>query len=175
MKKVLFVVEKWFDPAHTEYGLATNEYGTISTLASLNLGTSLAFYHDVFFQDNPESGGKEIDIALVKECERSKPDMILATVMLQREEKNATPGVFGYIRDELKIPVVVIWAESAPDVVKWADNYAPFVTVNVFLDTKDEWSRHTKHPEKCVHLLEPRNTALFNCSANVTSLSAVLK
>lgn len=157
--KVLFSVEKFLDAAHPEWGGAVHEYGIVGSLASSSMGVVSAFHYDEFLQTQPD---QDVDAALVKKCEQSKPDMVLATWIIQNGERNVKPETYGHIRDELKIPVAVYWSESAPDVVRHADIFAPHVTVNVFIETKDEWRKHSTRPEKCVRLFEPRNAMLFN-------------
>ena len=159
MKKVLFSVEKFLDAAHPEWGGAVHDYGVMGSLISSGMGAASLFYYDEFLQTKPE---EDVNAALVKRCEQSKPDMILATWIIQNGERNVKPETYGHIRDELKIPVAAYWSESAPDVVRHADIFAPHVTANVFIETKDEWRKHAKHPEKCVRLFEPRDAALFN-------------
>ena len=159
MKKVLFSVEKYLDAAHPEWGGAVHDYGGMGSLISSGMGAASLFYYDEFLQTKPE---EDVNAALVKRCEQSKPDMILATWIIQNGERNVKPETYGHIRDELKIPVAAYWSESAPDVVRHADIFAPHVTANVFIETKDEWRKHAKHPEKCVRLFEPRDAALFN-------------
>ena len=157
--KALFSVEKFLDAAHPEWGHSVHEYGVIGSLASSHMGVASIFYYDEFLQMQPD---QDVNAALVKKCEQSKPDMILATWIIQNGERNVKPETYGHIKDELKIPVAMYWSESAPDVVRHADIFAPHVTVNVFIETKDEWRKNMQHPEKCVRLFEPRDTALFN-------------
>lgn len=159
MRKVLFSIEKFLDAAHPEWGHSINEYGVVGSLTSSNMGVASIFYYDEFLRAQPD---QDVDAALVKKCEQSKPDMVLATWIIQNGERNVKSETYGYIRDEFKIPVAMYWGESAPDVARHADMFAPHVTVNVFVETKDEWRRHTKSPEKCVRLFEPRDGALFN-------------
>ena len=159
MKKVLFSVEKYLDAAHPEWGGAVHDYGVVGSLASSGMGVASTFYYDEFLQGRPE---EDVDAALVRKCEQSRPDMVLATWIIQNGERNVKPETYGHIRDELKVPVAMYWSESAPDVVRHADIFAPHVTANVFIETKDEWRRHAKHPEKCVRLFEPRDAALFS-------------
>ena len=114
MKKVLFSIEKYSDPAHPEWGVA-HDYGILGSLASSNMGVVAEFRYDQFMKENPDD---DVDAALVKRCEESKPDMVMATHVIQMGEKNVKPGTYGHIRDELKIPVAMVWGESAPDVVR---------------------------------------------------------
>ena len=162
MKKVLFSIEKYSDANHPEWGVA-HDYGILGSLASSNMGIVSEFRYDQFLKDNPDG---DVDVALVKKCEQSRPDMVMATHVIQSGDKNIKAETYGYIRDELKIPVAMVWGESAPDVVRHADGFAPSITANVFIDTRDEWKKHTKHPEKCVHLFEPRDTNLFYANDN---------
>lgn len=157
--KILFSVEKFLDASHPEWGCSVHEYGIVGSLTSSNMGLASTFYYDEFLQAQPD---QDVDAALVKKCEQSRPDMVLATWIIQNGERNVKPETYGHIRDELKIPVAAYWSESAPDVVRHADIFAPCVTANVFIETKDEWRRHAQHPEKCVRLFEPRDAALFN-------------
>ena len=165
MKKVLFSIEKFLDAAHPEWGHSINEYGVVGSLASSDMGVASIFYYDEFLQTQPE---QDVNAALIKKCEQSKPDMVLATWIIQNGERNVKPETYGHIRDELKIPVAMYWGESAPDVVRHADIFAPHVTVNVFIETKDEWRKNMQHPEKCVRLFEPRDAALFNSTGQET-------
>ena len=164
MPKVLFSTEKYTDVDHPEWGgPVVHDYGVIGSLAASGMGTVARFHWDEFTKHNLED---DMGAALVQKCEQSKPDMVFATHVLQYGEKNIKAEIYGHIRDELKIPVVVYWGESAPDVVRHADLLAPHITLNLWTDTKAEWKRHTKFPEKCLRLFEPRDAALFTCSEN---------
>jgi len=163
MRTVLFSIEKYSDIDHPEWGVA-HDYGILGSLASSNMGVVSEFRYDQFMKDNPDG---DVDAALVKKCEQSRPDMVMATHVIQMGDKNVKPETYGHIREELKIPVAMYWGESAPDVVRHADMFAPHINVNVFSDTRDEWRKHTKFPEKCVHLFEPKDTRLFNCDGDV--------
>lgn len=163
MKKVLFSVEKFSDIDHPEYGGPSHDYTIMGSLASSNMGTVVEFRYDQFTKEKPDA---DIDAALVRRCEEARPDMVMATHVIQYGEKNIKPATYGHIKDELKIPVAMYWGESAPDVVKHADIFASHISVNVFSDTRDEWKKHTMFPEKCVHLFEPKDTALFKCDGS---------
>ncbi len=163
MNKVLFSIEHFFDATRPDLGPCCHQWGVVGSLASSNMGIIVQFNHDEFLRDGPED---DIDAALVKKCEQSKPAMLLATHIVQRE-RNVKGETYEFIRDELKIPVVILWGESAPDVVRHADELASHVTLNLFIDTREEWKKHTKFPEKCQRLFEPRDAALFNCDGDV--------
>lgn len=116
-------------------------------------------YCQQFFYDER----KNPDDALVEACEAgTRPDMILATALLQLGDDNIAPETYAYIRDELKIPVVMMWLESAPDVVHWADDYAPSVTANIFVDTSEEWKKETQFLDKTFWVPEPKDPRIFN-------------
>ena len=163
MLKVLFSIEKYSSMDHPERGGLPHDYSVIGSLASSGMGIVAQFQWDKFIMQNPES---DIGTALVKKCEESKPDLVFATYVLQYGERNVKAETYSYIRDELKIPVVVYWGESAPDVVRHADALAPSITLNLWTDTKEEWKKHTKFPEKCLRLFEPKDTGLFRCDGN---------
>lgn len=163
MRNVLFATEKWLDIDHPEHGETVFGYGMIGSLTTSGMGIAATFHWDEFIKQNPEG---DVGAALVKKCEQSKPAMVFATHVLQYGERNINAETYGHIRDELKIPVVMYWGESAPDVVAHADALAPYITLNLWTDTREEWKRHTKFPEKCLRLFEPRDTALFNCDGN---------
>jgi len=163
MRTVLFSIEKYSDIGHPEWGGPIHDYSILGSLASSNMGVVSEFRYDQFMKDNPDG---DVDAALVKKCEESRPDMVMATHVIQMGDKNVKPETYGHIRDELRVPVAMYWGESAPDVVRHADVFAPHINVNVFSDTRDEWRRHTKFPEKCVHLFEPKDTRLFNCDGD---------
>lgn len=164
MITVLFSTDKWSDIDHPEYGGTCHEYSVIGSLATSGMGTVSLFHWDEWIKHNPEG---DVGEALVKKCAQSKPAIILATYVLQYGERNIKADVYGHIRDELKIPVVMYWGESAPDVVAHADALAPHVTLNLWVDTRQEWKKHTKFPERCLRLFEPKDTVLFNCDGNV--------
>lgn len=155
MKRVLFAIEKWADARKRERGESSTHYGVVGSMLTHKFGVADTFYYDV----ENESG--DVDTQFVAKCAKDRPDMILATCLLSMGDGNIKPQTYGYIRDELKIPVAMLWYESAPDVVRWADAYAPSITVNVFADTRNEWRKWAKHPEKSVHLLDPRDPAIF--------------
>lgn len=160
--KVLFSIEKYLDAAHPEFGLSCHDYGVVGSLASSNMGIVSCFYYDqIIYNENPE---QSVDDEFVERCRMDKPDLVFATCLIQNGDRNIKPSTYGFIRDELKIPVVMFWCESAPDVVRYADIFAPHITANVFIDTTLEWPKHTKHPEKCFSLYEPRDTRLFYCA-----------
>ena len=163
MRTVLFSTEKWLNVEHPEMGLCPHEYGVIGSLATSGMGIVAQFHWDEFIKQNPDG---DVDAALIKRCEQSKPAMVLATHVIQYAERNVKADIYGHIRDELKIPVVMLWGESAPDVVAHADALAPHVTLNLWIDTRAEWSKHTKFPEKCLRLFEPKDAALFNCDGD---------
>ena len=163
MLKVLFSTEKYSNIDHPEWGGPAHDYSSLGSLASSGMGIVARFCWDEFIKQNPEG---DVGAALIKKCEESKPDMVFATYVLQYGERNVKAETYGYIRDELKIPVVVYWGESAIDVVRHADMLAPNITLNLWTDTREEWRKHTKFPEKCLRLFETRDTALFNCNEN---------
>ena len=163
MLKILFSVEKYSDMDHPERGGPSHDYSVIGSLASSGMGTVAQFQWDEFIKQNPDG---DVDAALVKKCEESKPDLVFATHVLQYGERNVKAETYGYIRDELKIPVVIYWGESAIDVVRHADALAPNITLNLWTDTREEWKKHTKFPEKCLRLFEPKDTELFRCDSN---------
>lgn len=163
MRTVLFATERWLDAESPEFGLCPHEYGVLGSLATSGMGIVARFHWDEFIKQNPDG---DVGEALVKKCEQSKPAMVLATHVLQYGDRNVKPETYGHIRDELKIPVAMIWGESAPDVVRHADDFAPHINANVFIDTRDEWKKHTKFPEKTIHLFEPRDTNLFYANDN---------
>lgn len=90
-------------------------------------------------------------------------DVVVATALVQLGDKNVPPEVYGEIVRR-GTPVVMVWGESAPDVVGWADRYAPHTTATVFLDTAEHWKQFTKYPEKCHWVPEPKDPRLF-CSS----------
>jgi len=163
MKTVLFATEKWSDIDHPEYGETVYGCGVIGSLATSGMGVVSEFHWDEFIKQNPDG---DVGAALVKKCEQSKPALVFATHVLQYGERNIKAETHDYIRDELKIPVVMYWGESAPDVVAHADALAPHVTLNLWTDTREEWKKHTKFPEKCLRLFEPKDTALFCCDGS---------
>lgn len=156
--KVLFVREKWAcDPA---LGPSDGD-GMVRCFNSLGLGEATYFYYDEWMAAN---GWQKPDAALTALWLREKPDLVVFTVLMQYGDKNVSKGVYGAMLRE--VPVVGVWHEGvAPDVVRVADEYADCVSFNLFLDTQDQFTRHTKRPEKCLGLFDPRDPADFQGEA----------
>ena len=163
MLKILFSVEKYSSIDHPERGGPSHDYSVIGSLSSSGMGTVARFQWDEFIKQNPDG---DVGAALVKKCEESKPDLMFATHVLQYGERNVKAETYGYIRDELKVPVIMYWGESAPDVVRYADMLVSNITLNLWTDTREEWKKYTKFSEKCLRLFEPKDTGLFRCDAN---------
>jgi hypothetical protein len=119
-------------------------------------------YYVINYDCIPYLGGAGLFDA-VKEL---KPDLICATALLALGDGNVDPGIYAAIRDNC-CPVVILWLESAPHVVQWADYYAPCVTANVFVDTAEYWRQFTKFPDKTHWVPEPKDPRIFYADASV--------
>src|SRR3990167_7383227 len=148
--RILFSIEKYLDVNTLALGNHPHEYGMIGAAASAGHTVAL-FNYDKFFLDNP---GGDVDKALVRSVEISKPGLVIATHVMQHGENNVKPETYGYIRDELKIPVALVWFESALDVVRCADKFVPSVSLTIFSDTKDYWKQFTAYPERFVWICD---------------------
>ena len=126
----------------------------VGALAALG-GEHLFYYYDV-----AANGLDTLDL------KAHGIDLVVATALLQLGDKNVPPTIYGDIVKR-GVPVIMCWGESAPDVVAWADRYAPHVTANVFFDTAEHWRQFTKYPEKCRWLPEPKDSRVFNNQAVV--------
>lgn len=156
---VLFSIEKWLDVQRPELGNHPHECGIVGSLASSGMGTVALFHYDYFYQQNPEGNADE---RLVESCRALRPALLLQTHVIAHGDRNIKPATLSYIRDEMKIPVAMVWFESAPDVVRCADRFVPSVSLTVFTDTKEYWKQFTAYPERCAGLYGPIDTALFN-------------
>lgn len=154
--KVLFSTERYIDASNHDRGLAPHDYCMIGAYehAMTGRGASYTCWH---YDDNPAN-------TLIDACLGYMPDLVVATATVQLGERNVPPETYRYIRDELKIPVIMVWLESAPDVVRVADMYAPSTTATVFVDTAEHWKQFTDFPELCHWLPEPKDPRIFNAN-----------
>lgn len=158
--KVLFSTEKYIDSSNHDRGLAPHYYcmiGAFEVQAAKHYAETLRrhTYLDWHYDDG-------LPASLVATCKLYKPNLVVATALVQLGEQNVFPEMYRFIRDSLEIPVIMVWLESAPDVVRLADVYAPHTTATVFVDTAEYWRQFTKFPEKCHWLPEPKDVRVFN-------------
>lgn len=166
--KVLFVREKWSD-GRPELGLSDGSY-LIPTLESSGMGEAMVYYYDAgeFYLKttdafhtlaaNPPMASEEV----VHYADMWRPDLVMFSCLISLGDRNIKRESYVKIRD-WGIKVVGLWHEGiAPDVVRWADMYADCVDFNVFLDTKAQFLEHTKFPEKCLGLYDPRDPNTFS-------------
>src|SRR3990167_7253124 len=106
MRTVLFSIEKYSDIGNPGWGGPIHDYSILGSLASSNMGVVSEFRYDQFMKDNPDG---DVDAALVKKCEETKPDMVMATHVIKMGEKKIKPKTSGQIRDELKVPGAFYW------------------------------------------------------------------
>lgn len=154
--KVLFIREKWAgSPAD---GLSDGD-GMIRCFESLKLGEAVYFYYDEWMNTN---NGQKPDTAAMMLWARERPDLVVFTHLLQIGERNVSKLVYQTMRNA-GTKVVAAWHEGvAPDVVRVADEHADCVDFNLFLDTQDQFLIHSKRPEKCFGLYDPRDAEAFS-------------
>ena len=152
--KILFVREKWAGtPAD---GLSDGD-GMVRCFESLKLGEAIYFYYDEWMNAN---GNQKPDAAVMSLWSREKPDLVMFTHLLQIGERNVSKSIYEMMRTTSK--VIGVWHEGvAPDVVRVADEHADCVDFNLFLDTQDQFLIHSKRPEKCFGLYDPRDSTVF--------------
>ncbi len=161
MAHILFCLEAWLDANNQPLGPSPHWYCTAGAFdAAADRRHTRQF---IYYDDSPVS---PLDDALIGQCCTTdflfKPvDLVFATALVQLGERNVKPETYGYIRDELKTPVIMLWLESAPDVVRVADLYAPYVTANIFVDTKEYWKKFTKFQDKTFWVPEPKDPRIF--------------
>lgn len=152
--KILFVREKW--AGQPSDGLSDGD-GMIQCLESLDLADIFFFYYDEWMALN---NNQKPDAALMSLWTAVKPDLVMFTHLLQIGERNVSKSVYEMMRRESK--VIGVWHEgAAPQVVKTADDHADCVDFNLFLDTLDQFLIHSKRPEKCFGLYDPRDARMF--------------
>lgn len=159
MARVLFSIER----NHPALGLSPHHYCMVGAFAALNRGNRWYYYYDC----QGEGDRDQLAAKLGRGVKAWGIDLVVATALVQLGDRNVPPEAYGFIRDEYKVPVIMCWGESAPDVVAWADRYAPYVTASVFFDTAKHWRQFTEYPEKYTWLPEPKDPRIFN-TARVT-------
>lgn len=156
--KILFVREQWADGDPAK-GPSDGSY---------MIPTALRAGHeaDVFHYD--DQSVTRLDDRLLVKCLDFAPDVVMFSHLLSWGERNIKKETWAEIRDPeiLGRKVVGVWHEGiAPDVVRVADEHAECVDLNLFLDTKDQFLRYTKHPDKCLGLFDPRDPRVFTAGA----------
>jgi hypothetical protein len=147
--KVLFCIER----DHPGLEASPYHYCMVGALEAMYKHAVRFCYYDGLDEPEPKL------LAVVREWQ---PDLIVATALLQREHRNVPPETYEAIIDVTKTPVIMLWTESAENVVEWADQYAPKTTATVFVDTAEHWKQFTKFPEKCHWVPEPKDPRVFN-------------
>lgn len=148
---ILFSIEHWLSKERRE----TSPHYYCSVGAWRALGGQCA----VIPYDDPMD--EKRDERLARAVEETKPSMVVATALVQLGGGNINPATYRHIRDTLKVPVVMLWLESAPDVVRFADIYAPHISKGVFVDTREHWRRFTQYQSCYEWLPEPKDTRMF--------------
>lgn len=153
--KVLFVREKW---AGSLADGPSDGDGMVKCFESLRLGEAVYFYYDEWASAN---NGQKPDAALMLLWAKERPDLVIFTHLLQIGERNVSKSVYRHMRAS-GTKVIGVWHEGvAPDVVRVADEHADCVDFNLFLDTQDQFLIHSKRPEKCFGLYDPRDSTVF--------------
>ncbi len=150
--KILFVREQWAD-GNPDKGPSDGSY---------MIPTALRAGHEVevFHYDAQPEGMVKLDERLIAKCVEYEPDIVMFSHLLSWGERNIRKDTWQVVRSRAK--VVGVWHEGiAPDVVRVADEHAECVDLNLFLDTKDQFLRYTKHPDKCLGLFDPRDPKVF--------------
>lgn len=165
--KVLFCREKWAD-SDPNKGESDGNF-MISTLESSGMGESMVYYYDsgefyLKYSDAlPTVAGNPFmpDEDIIHYVDMWRPDIVMFSCLISLGDRNIKRKTYAAIRDT-GVRVVGIWHEgAAPDVVRWADNYADCVDLNLFIDGEC-YERWTKRPEKCLGLYDPRDPSEFS-------------
>lgn len=174
--KILFVRERWAD-GDPGKGPSDGSY-MIKTWQRINTADSWqVFYYDqkLLIQDEetaifPNDRSREaLEKLLIDGVFTFQPDIVMFSHLLSWKERNISKETWktvGALRntDEGRPPIKVVgvWHEgTASDVIRVADEHADCVDLNLFLDTKDQFLKHTKRPEKCLGLYDPRDPDTF--------------
>lgn len=146
---VLFAVEK-LSGAGTEFVVPSiHETGIIGSFENTGVGTAERFYFD-----QSKHPGEE----LLAMCQTKHPDLLVVTPVLATD-KNVPLEVLAEINKT--IPVIVLWFESPPEVVRWADAYASRLSLSIFFDSFDKWESVSLVPEKHIGTIQPMDPRVF--------------
>ncbi len=148
--RVLFIRER-FAGGDKNFGLSDSS-SMVECLVSTDMGQAVVFNYD--------DCGVDQDEAALRVFREIRPDVVCTSPLLNYP-RNISKPIYNEMRAS-GAKVVGIWMEGvAPDVVREADEYAPHFDLNVFCDTRSQFLPHTKYPEKCLGLYDPRNREKF--------------
>ncbi len=168
MIKVLFVREYYSDG---DPALGTTDGGYLdATLEYSGMGTACWFFYDTgnvqygsgnFLEIKSLSSVEERDHGLLEAVRLNRPDVVVFNSLMSWGDFVIKKETWQKVKD-IGVRIVGKWHEGvAPDVVRVADLHADVVDLNLFVDTKKQFMRLTRFPEKCIGIYNPSSPDYF--------------
>ena len=162
--RVLFITEKWIDGDPRNYE-SPYEACLIGPLEAYGTGEAVCFYYDEFWSDiafPTEKNREALEVAIEKKIKEAAPDLIIVTHILQWQTKTARPEFWANVVRHVGVPVVPVWVESSPDVIREAERFRPHVSFSVVTCHPTLHLKYTQDPEHYLFAVEPRDPRVFN-------------
>lgn len=144
---ILTVTQKWMG-TKPEKGETIIDSFIFGSLDACNLATYTKFYFDEYFYNHQ----KKCDAELINLCKSLKPDFLFFAYYNNHEP---SLGTLKFIRNRLKIPIVIIWWE----VYGIEDLAAGFVDLNIVCHSTA--IKRSKYPEKYLQMWIPHDPTLY--------------
>lgn len=149
--KILFVREKWADGQESK-GSSDGSY-MVDTVEAAGHQRAIFYYDESTVNDKD-------DFLLRIALDVEHVDVVMFSHLISWGDRNLKKDTWKTLRLAGK-KVVGVWHESSPDVIRVADEHADCVDLNLFLDTKDQFLKYSRRPEKCFGLYDPRSSQVF--------------